>query len=230
MRKTRKLRCAVLGAVCLAVGSAQAQQSPPSLGSTQPSMAPASMEEPQPGDHWVYQVRDEITGKISSTREQVITEVTPKNISLRIRFVETSNENLYLYDRSWNLLSEANWRYSPYLGSSEIRLPLAANKTWTFQSENVNSSSGSVWKESGTSKVVGQETLTIKAGTFETFKIETGFSSYNIKDPAKKNETTYQTWYAPAVARWVKRVIIQKTDNHLRSSTTFELIEYGRKQ
>src|SRR6185437_10597387 len=102
---------AILLAIGLVASSAQAQQpSPPadpaSKSSTaQPSSGVVSMEEPQPGDHWTYQIRDEITGKISGTRENVVTEVSPKNISLRYKMAGTSNEGFNVYDRSWNLLN-----------------------------------------------------------------------------------------------------------------------------
>ena len=188
------------------------------------------MEEPQPGDHWTHETRDEITGKISATREDVLTEVTPKSISMRFKTVGTSNEGLDVFDRSWNLLSTPQWRYSPYQGSTGIQAPLAVGKSWGFRSNNTNSNNGAIWKETGTSKVVGQETITTRAGTFETFKIETSFSIQNTKDVTRTNEVVFQTWYAPAIDHWVKRTIVSKIDKHLRRNDTLELIDYGRKQ
>lgn len=231
-------RCIAFTVIGIVAGSAWAQQAPPPAETGTPSPAAAaqtsggvvSMEEPKPGDHWTYQVRDEITGKVSGTRENVVTEVTPTNISLRFKVIETSNEGFNVFDRSWNLLSSTNWKYSPYQSSTGIRTPLVVGKTWTFRSDNINNTNGAIWKESGTSKVVGQETVTTKAGTFETFKIETSFSTQNAKDPTKKNETLFRTWYAPAVDHWVKRTIVLKTDKHLRNNETLELIDYGRKQ
>ncbi len=188
------------------------------------------MEEPQPGDHWTYQVRDEITGKMSATRENVVTEVTPKSIGVRFKIAETSNEGFNVYDHSWNLLSVTNWKYSPYQGSTGVQMPLQVGKSWTFRSDNTNSNTGAIWKESGTSKVVGQETVTTKAGTFDTFRNETSFTIQNTKDVTKKNEVVFQTWYAPAIDHWVKRTVVSKVDKHLRRNETLELIDYGRKQ
>jgi hypothetical protein len=227
-------RYAVLVVIGLVAGNARAQPaSPPAEPKALPAQAPnavASMEEPQPGDHWTHEVRDEITGKISDTRENVITEVTPKNISMRFKIVGTSNEGFNVYDRSWNLVSTAQWRYSPNQGSTGIQAPLEVGKGWSFQSNNTNSSNGAIWKETGTSKVVGQETVTTKAGTFDTFRIETSFTIQNTKDVTKKNEVVFQTWYAPAVDHWVKRTVVSKVDKHLRRNETLELIDYGRKQ
>lgn len=230
------LRYAVLGLIAVLTASgATAQQSPPQAeaapvsSSTESSKAVVAMEEPLAGDYWTYEVRDEITGTISATRTNVVTEVTPTEISMRFKILGTSSEGVNVYDRSWNLISSGFWKYSPNDGSG-IRTPLTTGKTWTFQSSEVNAGNGNIWKRSGNVKVVSQESLTTRAGTFETFKIETTYSSRSVKDPTRKVEVTSQTWYAPAIDHWVKRVFVSRTDQHLRINNTLELIEYGRKQ
>jgi len=220
-------RYAVLAAFSLVAGNAWAQTAPPPLEAPK---AVVPMQEPQPGDRWTYEIRDEITGKINGTRENVVTEVTPKNISMRFTISATSNEGFDVFDRSWNLISAPNWRYSPYQGSTGIQAPLEVGKSWSFQSNNTNGTNGAIWKESGTSKVVGRETVTTKAGTFDTFKIETSFSTQNVKDVTRKNEIVYQTWYAPDIDHWVKRISVIKSDGHVRSNNILELVDYGRKQ
>jgi len=231
-------RYAVLGVIGLAASTAWAQQVPPpneatappsSAGSVAPSGAVASMEEPLPGDHWTYEVRDEITGAISATRANVVTEVMATEISVRFNIVGTQNEGFTIYDRSWNLLKAGPWKYSPHDGSG-IRMPLAPGKTWTFQSNDVNAANGNIWRRSGRSKVVSQENVTTKAGTFETFKIETTYSTSNVNDPTRKEEVTAQTWYAPAINHWVKRTVTSRVEKRLRVNNTVELVEYGRKQ
>jgi hypothetical protein len=233
------LRYVVLVLIGLIASSALAQQAPPQAGApaappsssapVEPAKAVVPMEEPLPGDHWTYEVRDEITGKISATRANVVTEVTPTEISIRFEVVGTPNQGLNVYDRSWNLINSGPWRYSPNDGAG-IQTPLTTGKTWTFQCDEVNAGNGNIWKRSGSSKVVGQESVTTKAGTFETFKIETTYSARNVKDPTRKNEITSQTWYAPAIDHWVKRIFMSRADKHLRVSNTLELTEYGRKQ
>lgn len=229
------LRYAVLMPLCLVFNCAWAQQtSPPAAPqdaapSAQPDKAVVSMEEPQPGDHWTYEVRDEITGTITVTRENVVTEVTPTEITVRSKKLGTSDEGLNVYDRSWNLVEAAPWRYSPNDGMG-VRMPLAVGKTWPVQGNNVNNTSGATWKRSGTSKVVGQESIRTRAGTFDTFKIETTYVSKNVKDPTRNEEITSRTWYAPAIDHWVKRVFEVRATKHLRTNNTIELVDYGRKQ
>jgi len=120
------LRYAVLALVGVVASSALAQPAPPQAGtpsplsssaSVQPAQAVISMEDPLPGDHWTYEVRDEITGKITATRANIVTEVTPTEISTRFEILGTSNQGLNIYDRSWNLINSGPWRYSPNDGT-----------------------------------------------------------------------------------------------------------------
>ena len=71
--------------------------------------------------------------------------------------------------------------------------------------------------------------MTTRAGTFETFKIETTTASSDFKDPPLTSEQKIQTWYAPAVAHWVKRAWITRSNDRLSHNSTYELTEFSRK-
>jgi hypothetical protein len=230
------LRFALLGLVWLAVSSASAQQAAPdaasptsSVPAAQTSKAIVPMEEPQPGDHWSYDVRDEISGQVTATRDNIITEVTPTQISVRHSVQKTDKQGLNVYDRSWNVIDNRVWKFSPHDGMG-IQAPLAVGKTWAVQLNAVNAANGGSIKRSVKSKVVSQETITTQAGTFETFKIETSVSARNANDPTRKSDVMQLTWYAPAIDHWVKRNLVIKADQHLRTNETIELTAYGRKQ
>jgi hypothetical protein len=235
MNITPKLGYVIVVAVNLAATGAWAQTpspaaAPPDAVASPPSAkAVVPMEQPQPGDRWTYEIRDEITGTVTATREFAVTEVTPTDISVRYRNLGTNNQGLLVYDRSWDVVEDRPWKYSPHDGTG-IQSPLAVGKTWPVQTNNINSGNGSVWKRSGTSKVVAEESITTKAGTFDTFKIETKFTGRNVNNPTLKNEVTSLTWYAPAIDHWVKRTFVSRADKHLEIDNAIELVEYGRKQ
>jgi hypothetical protein len=109
-------------------------------------------------------------------------------------------------------------------------MPLAVGKTWPVQTNNINSATGAVWRRSGNSKVVAEESVTTKAGTFDTLKIETTFTGKNVNNPLLKNEVTALTWYAPTIDHWVRRTFVSRANKHLAIERTIELIEYGRKK
>jgi hypothetical protein len=229
-------RNAAILAMCLVATSASAQQpsapvpAPGAAVENPPARAVVSMEEPLAGDHWTYEIRDEITGNVTATRENVVTEVTPGAITIRFRTVGAGNkeDGFSIYDRSWNMVEARPWRYSPNDGTG-IQSPLAVGKTWPVRTNNINSANGAVWRRSGVSKVVGEESVTTKAGTFETFKIETTFTGTNVNNPTLKNEVTSTTWYAPAIDHWVRRTFVSRANKHLQIDDLIELIEYGRK-
>ena len=235
MNITPMLRCVIPVIVSLAATGARAQTTSPAAAPpdaaapAQPAKAIIPMEQPQPGDRWTYEIRDEITGTVTSTREFAVTEVTPTNISVRYKNLANEKQGLIVYDRSWNAIEDRPWKYSPHNGTG-IQSPLAVGKTWPVQTNNINSANGSVWKRSGNSKVLAEESITTKAGTFDTFKIETKFTGRNVNNPTFKNEVTSLTWYAPAIDHWVKRTFVSRADKHLQINNVIELVEYGRKQ
>ena len=214
---------------CLVAGTTLAwaanDTSPPAPAAAKPVVP---MEAPQQGDFWTYEVQDEISGKISAVRNYTVTEVTPTEISVRVTTEGKDAPELSVYDRSWNLKSLGEWKYQPADGYG-IHAPLKVGDGWNFAADDINSSKGFIWKRSGHSKVVGQETITTKAGTFETYKIETTLQRRPTNDPSRKQDITAVTWYAPAIDHWAKRTYVARGNGHLLTNNVVELVEYGRK-
>jgi len=187
-----------------------------------------TMEDPQVGDHWTYEVRDDISGDVKATTTNTITDVSATDVSVRTSALGNSNFGYINYDRSWNRTSNDTWRFTPSDGNG-IRLPLAVGTTWSAKANDVNRTSGFSWKRSVKSKVVAQESFTTRAGTFDTFKIEITSEFQSSKDPSKRFQETAQGWYAPAIDHWVKQSFVTRSDGRVRNKTTTELIEYGRR-
>lgn len=213
----------------LSAQTAPPEASPPaSTPAVESPNSPEPMEDPQTGDHWTYELRDDITGDVKSTITNTVTDVSGSEISTRIAQLGNSNSGYQTFDRSWNLINNGIWRYTPNDGTG-IRPPLAVGKTWSFKSTDLNSTAGISWKRSGAAKVVAQESVTTRAGTFDTFKIETSFQIQNANDPTKKLQAVQQSWYAPAIDHWVKRNFVSRSDGRVRDKNTIELVEYGRR-
>jgi len=221
-------------ALVLTTGSSLAQSAPtePPPATSAPAAdapnSPEPMEEAQTGDHWTYEFRDEITGDVKSTITNTVTDVSASEISTRSALLGNPNSGYQTFDRSWNLINNGIWRYTPSDGTG-IKAPLAVGKTWSFKSTDINSTAGVSWKRSGTSKVLAQESVTTRAGTFDTFKIETTIQVQNANDPTKKAQVVQQTWYAPVIDHWVKRTSVSRSDGRIREKNTTELVEYGRR-
>jgi hypothetical protein len=152
--------------------------SSPNTGSGSPQII--DMRQPAPGDHWTYEVRDEIAGTIKRTRTDLITEVLESETTVRANFSDTGRTSFIVYDRLWNIKSDGTLRYTPNSGSG-VHLPLVPGNTWKFTADEINSNTGATWKHSGSSKVVGRESVSTKAGAFEAFVIETNFVNRGAK-------------------------------------------------
>jgi hypothetical protein len=201
--------------------------SPPSTSA--PGLpSPETMEDPQPGDHWTYELKDEITGEVKGTNTNTVTDVGASEINTRIGLLGNPGSGYQTFDRSWNMTNNGMWRFTPNDGTG-IRAPLVVGKAWSFRSTDVNSSGGFSTKRSGTSKVVAQENVTTRAGSFDTFKIETSYQLQSTNDPTRKFQISLQTWYAPAINHWVKRVFVSRSEGRVRENSVFELVEYGRR-
>jgi hypothetical protein len=229
------LRYAFLATIGLlaTVGALSAQTAPaesPSSSSpaTEAPNSPEPMEDAQIGDHWTYEVRDDITGEVKSTITTTVTDVSASEIGIRNAQLGNANSGYQTFDHSWNVTNNGIWRYRPNDGTG-IRLPLAVGNSWSFKSTDVSSTAGVSGKRSGTSKVVAKESVTTPAGTFDTFKIETSFEIKNANDPTKKYQFVQQTWYAPLIDHWVKRSSQSRSEGRVRDKGTVELVEYGRR-
>ncbi|MCA3570532.1 hypothetical protein [Bradyrhizobium sp.] len=229
------LRSPVLATIALlaTVGPLSAQTpapSPPAAAApaAETPNSPEPMEDAQTGDHWTYQVRDDITGDIKSTTTYTVTDASASEINIRFSLLGNPVVGYQTFDRTWDLTNNGIWRFSPNDGTG-IRPPLTVGKSWSFKNTALNTKAGNSLKRSGTAKVVAQESVTTSAGTFDTFKIETTLQEDNAADATKKLQFVLETWYAPAIDHWVKRSSITRSDGRIRDKSTAELVDYGRR-
>jgi hypothetical protein len=223
----RRCLLATIGLLAFAcAANAQAAGQPPAPAAQATSQE--TMEEPEVGDHWTYEVRDEITGDLKSTITHTITDISPTEIGIRLAVLGKSDVGYQSYDRSWDMITNGVWRSTPNDGMG-IRAPLAIGKTWAVKATDFNSTSGVSLKRTGTAKVTAQESLTTRAGTFETYKIEIAIEARNSNDTTKKYLSEQQIWYAPSINHWVKRANINRSDGRVRDRSMAELVECGRR-
>ena len=162
------------------------------------------------------------------TYSHVVTEVSPKEVVVNLTFRGQNGSSLMVYDHDWNRLEQqSNVKFRPHDGQG-IRPPLTVGKEWRADYEARVTQTGAATKGSVMSKVVGRETVTTPAGTFDTFKIETRVQSLNASDPSQLSQFENVTWYAPQINHWVRRKLIVKIRNRTQSSTSEELTDFSR--
>jgi len=188
----------------------------------------SSMADLAVGDHWTYDVKDEIAGTIVLTRKFVVTDISGGQIATRVDVVNSQQSGSIVYDGHWNILRDGANRYSPNSGTG-IQSPLKLNSEWKTTADEVNGNNGNVWKIAVSSRVTGQESVTTKAGTFDTYTIETTQAIRNTKNPSGSSQIMIRTWFSPQVNHWVRRNFLRRVGGLIVSNETIELVEYGRK-
>jgi hypothetical protein len=210
------------------VQTALAEDQLPTASPTTEPPDSVAMEQPITGDHWTYQVHDEITGTLKNTSTETVTDVTPTEISIRTETVGGSGAAYFVYDRLWNMKSSPLWKFSPNDGTG-VKLPLEVGGAWKAQGDDLYGGHSATARRSASSKVVGEETITTDAGTFHTFKIETEIATRNIHDPAKKAEAKITSWFARSVDHWVKRIMKTEANGHVTQNVSVVLVDCGRR-
>jgi len=219
------MRCELLAGatVLLLTITASAQNDPP------PAVAVPVANSAAPGDHWSYEVKDEISGEIKETRTFTVTDISKNEIAVRGDSNRRTDFSDVIYDQSWNVVRGPIFKFSPNDGSG-IKIPLTLDSQWKSSINATNINNGQVWKRTNISKVTGQEKVTTKAGTFDAFVIETNTVIKNVVDPTLGQEVTFHTWYSPDVNHWIKRAFVVRQNGRVFQSETMELTAYGRKK
>lgn len=204
----------------------QAKDNTPQTAATQNAV---DMPQAAVGDHWSYDIVDDITGAVRANRTWLVTDVSPKDITCRVELAGSSTpESVIIYDPYWDIVRDGGNRWSPH-NFGGVQLPLEVGKSWTFKASEIDTK-GQVWKKSGQSRVTGKETVVTKAGSFDAFVVETKFVTRNGNDASPKSDFTMKTWYSPVIDHWVKRSTIVSQDGHVVQNDTVELTSYGRRK
>jgi hypothetical protein len=178
------------------------------------------------GDRWSYDLKDTATGDIRQSFTLVVFEVNDKEIIARSIIKGAENRpQTAIFNLDWGIIDNGVWQYRP----SEIAMnkPLQVGKEWRYEVNAKNQRDGSVWNTSGVAKVVGQEKVTVAAGTFDAFRIEAKGRQLGAND-LRSFLTTQVFWYAPAVNRWAKRTFEARSEGRNRDSVSEELTRYWR--
>jgi hypothetical protein len=166
------------------------------------------------GDRWQFVEYYSVASTVPN-RDWVVTSVTPSRIE------GTENGELLMLTSEMNVLeSPRNKNSNP----KALSFPLEIGKQWRFASEWVFKVTGSKGSSIVDVEVVGHEKLSVPAGDFEAFKLE---SKANIRGVSAKNslieaEVTSTYWYAPAARAIVKSI----SRNPYIGVATVELVKF----
>jgi hypothetical protein len=193
------------------------------------SLERAERPEIRVGDLWVFQNTDLRTGEKKDT-SFLVTALTGDEIMME---TGGSTSGAWTFTREWNPVErkagdvvtdvlKPDWPY--------LRFPMALGKTWEvpFEIEATSRFEKHVAEWQWKAQVVAVETVTVRAGTFQTFRIdyEGSFTTRSGRETwtGSHGETA---WYAPAAKAIVKREFTQLAPaRNVKEHHTIELLSF----
>jgi hypothetical protein len=177
----------------------------------------------QVGSYWNYVTTDEIKG----TKTILETTLTEVNGDERVLRTNLRGQNAMICDRNWNLIESGAYKFHPNNGHGVPEPLQIGSKSKVNATFSVLSAVG--WSnprpQSVEAEIVSAETITTKAGEFETYRVE-------ITSPATPLSLDERKigWFSPKIDHFVRtRAEFRTTDGHLIAKNSSELSEYAVK-
>ena len=170
---------------------------------------PIPRPEVKVGDMWTYVRTDKYTKHIIGTFVHTVQKIEGGEITVESRPVDSEGRGLlWVFTSEWNLRKRGTATFDPVIPG--YAFPLELGKTWegSFTSPSL-SDTGPV-DNNLKGKVLGVESITVPAGTFDVMKIQLETSwiykgAFGRVGGGLTTGTFNQTiWYAPKAKRFVK--------------------------
>ncbi|KAB2920969.1 MAG: hypothetical protein F9K30_15640 [Dechloromonas sp.] len=147
------------------------------------------------GDRWKYEQRDSYTNQVTGQREIIITAVSEARIEA------TDNGGKAIYSPDMNPEETPESRFEPT--AAALRFPFSKGDKWSWNGKVHLKATGMMLTNQYEMTVNGQESVTVKAGSFDTYKLV--MQGYINTDRSSRPFTrTY--WYAPSARGFVRIV------------------------
>jgi hypothetical protein len=184
-----------------------------------------AFEIPQPntnvGTNWTLELADSYTGLVKSTWKNVVEQKTEKDYGIT-RYSD-SGDVMFKYKVTKNLGQGSPTRLGTIGNGDLYKFPLTPEKTWTYVNRWVTGKGESGYDEISYS-VVGQESLTTKAGTFDVVKVKGSGRWYN--ETAKTEDGMEMIlYYSPQAQTTVRVDRVQQMPAAWRVPPTRERID-----
>jgi hypothetical protein len=195
----------------------------PVAGQTPPAARPILT----PGDHWEYEFRDRRFGKPSCNYTLTVEKVSELDYTSRIRYPDGCEIGITTaYPVRSNSLHRFDLDLNHYHRSPDpyrlLQFPLAVGKSWRQKwSWSVN---GWTYNDDLEATVEAVETITTKAGTFDTFRIHLvrAYQGTKVGNFTQNGVLHDTAWYAPAA----KAIVRRRSVDPRWSDISRELVSY----
>lgn len=183
------------------------------------------------GDTWTYE-RTDRTRNVVDRRTQVS---TASKSDLEVRFdaknLESGRVTQFAQDLDGNNIEIDGRKWNA--PRPDFTWPLAVGKKWSGKYGGLNQTRNGQFHEERECEAVAAETVSVKAGSFQTIKI---VCSGNFRTPAPSGNVTVSGridltyWYAPEVRRSIKIEFRDQSQFGIWNNSSTELVSYELKK
>jgi hypothetical protein len=178
------------------------------------------------GDWWKYRTVDGFTNEPSAEFTHRIVELNDREITVQLQVKNVKTTELRYFNRDWNPLDVGKAKFEPYYPGQKF--PTKVGDKWR-QEYRAISTNGQTNTAFLIGTVVAYEKVTVPAGIFDAYKIETHIDAHSTDESATSSRSVKTIWYAPAVKKYVRSEAVISSDGRVRNKTVDELIEYSLK-
>lgn len=188
----------------------------------------------RPGDRWIYETIDDITGETKSTTVHAVTEIRGKTYSVQSAYTpygkNFTNTVLQVFDETWNLVEDPIWTRKPADPATGIRLPLKIGAQWKTHFTSTRRNPDANVSLDAVTRVVAYEPVMLKFNkNYDAFKLEINEAPTNSGTSSSFVTTKITMWFAPSVNRYVKRIVETRVNDRLQSRNIELLSAYTRR-
>lgn len=170
------------------------------------------------GDAWILERNDRGSGAKSEVSQRI---VAVSSSDLTVAFVEGSTATEQKWTRELNYVSGDGKRvWNP--SSQAFSFPLSVGRQWKVEAKGVNAGGRDI-SLNGNCKVAAFEKISVKAGTFDTFRVECD-SEFYVYGPGVAGKSRYVAWYAPAAKSHVRSELLSGDRLSTFANWTQELV------
>lgn len=175
------------------------------------------------GDSWTFRIIDGFTKDITGIASHRVVEVTPDEINVLVEWKDRPIRSLWVFDHQWRLKDDSVRRFEPY--RPDYQFPMGVGVQWEKEFHSMIFKTGAAFSEFVRAKVVGKESVTVPAGSFEAYRIEIINEARSTAADGSISKTELTIWYSPDVKRFVKQEIRVIANGRVRNKTMVELTE-----
>ena len=186
--------------------------------------APVAAPDVHVGDLWHYRTTDGFTREAEVEFTHRVVDVSDREIKVQLKNKRSSGSEIRYFNRDWNSLDVGNTKFDPYYPG--YKFPMSVGLAWKqeFRSTTTNGRGHSAFLSG---KVTALENVTVPAGVFEAYRIESDIEAVSSDPSAQSSKGHKTTWYAPAVKNYVRSESTISSEGRVRSKSIDELVEYS---